>query len=683
MSDIPKRVVKMHKIIGCIIAFMGISSGYFNGTVLICGDQMWRSGALQLVALPSMNRIILDYDPCYGAIFSPQGDRIAYIKNNKIYIINNDGSNGIELKTMVPTGDGGSFLTWIKKDSSDYVYFSIPASDSNIYRTRVDISDSVETVFKSQLGTVFGLRVSRDGNRAGWTKYNAAWINQVIGVDFPTGQEVAFGAYPDNPGCQGCISPSGEYITHNLNTHLTTNIHPFVSPLTVHSTVNDTLNFSLTRYSSSNDSFITYSAMDGSKGCFVYNTTTGIKDSVGSGEAFDVWPGPLPMPPDSKASMKLTKDAIRFIKNDSNQITPSSIQINCENIFPTAPFYGVTIQNCPLWLIISVDSTDRNNLIITDSINNAIPLMQGTYCARIMLESPAAFPSRTSFKVTYTVGGENAPVKIEISAPVKEIKYGDTMVVLSTVLNQNGDTLVNYPVLWKISGAESIDSVGRYICESTALGPIYIVGSAGNFSDTDTVMVTYVKSGYTFIKPDKNDTVSIGDSLLIEWESREDIIDAVFEISPNDGKTWYVITGNGSIKRQSSDWGRLLWLIPKNLKGDSLEGKQLMIKIREYSGPEYSICSYKITVNSSNNSVREIDRRINKTQHGKFIIINSHRYAVQFYDTVFLCFFNLKGVCIKKLDAANIAQGFSLARGLYTLKTENTKMNDCNKIFIQ
>jgi hypothetical protein len=367
-----------------------------------------------------------------------------------------------------------------------------------------------------------------------------------------------------------------------------------------------------------------------------------------------------------------SKTSIAFSRKNTLPALPASVIVTLKNAVTGTSLNGVTVKNRPPWLTIAVDSSNQNNYLLSNSINSAIPLTSGNYSAKITCQCPQAFPSKCSYTVHYSIGNTYLPSQIHITTSSPTVNYGDTVLVTAVLLSEIGDTfpVVIREIQWNVSSGESIDSLGRYICRTTKSGNVYIIGAIGNGSDTDSVNVVYIPNGYTFTKPDKYDTLKIGDTLVIQWISRNDINDAVIEISNNNGKKWSIVNANGSIKRQSAEWGVFKWKIPDQIEGNALANTSISIKIHVYNGTDFEKCPYKIFVLKSVNCASNEKK---KPQRSEKLIINSKVINVDLPKIATINIYSVKGILMRRLHYSytNKQFNFSLPQGVYLIKAGN------------
>jgi len=175
------------------------------------GGSWYASGDLVVVDCATGSATTIVQGACYGACFSPDGTRIAYFKDqNSIWICNLDGSNNHQVTTNTGwSAESHSCANWV---AGDWIYWG---AGPNLKRVKIDGSqrnDNVD-VLPWDLMTC---RVSQDATRGAC--FTWGWEAKAFVVG---GARYSLGG-----GCQGSISPNGEWCTHNID-HRKITIHRF------------------------------------------------------------------------------------------------------------------------------------------------------------------------------------------------------------------------------------------------------------------------------------------------------------------------------------------------------------------------------------------------------------------------------------------------------------------------
>jgi hypothetical protein len=211
----------------------------------------------------------------WGPAFSPDGTRIAFTKGDKVYMMDNDGGNLEELCS-------GGQPSWT---TTGYIYF--PSSSTQT--SRINLTTRVVDVAATWSGVdAGGVYVNLDGTHGAASV--PAW--SVCKFDLTTGQAVDFGG-----GCQGSISPDGNYVTRNLSSHVECLIHNF-SDGSTHQTIwaPGGVSANKQRWSRNFDDYIVYTAENYNPvHCYVYQVSTNTHHKIAEfGDPHDFWLGPLP-----------------------------------------------------------------------------------------------------------------------------------------------------------------------------------------------------------------------------------------------------------------------------------------------------------------------------------------------------------------------------------------------------
>ncbi len=192
------------------IAAASCSALALDGYVLLLQEQ-FTAGRLEILNVATGRRTTPDDGTCFGPCFSPDGSRVAYNRNNRIYIRNSDGSVTPTVVDVYCDSNGEAAMNWVTLGSADYIYWS--ETSRKIYRVKLGTTNK-ETVHTSS-ANLYSVSVSCDGSKAACSK--RAWSCWAIDVG---GAERNLGS-----GCQGSVSPNGVFVTHNLEGHTKASIH--------------------------------------------------------------------------------------------------------------------------------------------------------------------------------------------------------------------------------------------------------------------------------------------------------------------------------------------------------------------------------------------------------------------------------------------------------------------------
>ena len=259
------------------------------GYVVKQGGQ-WVESAVSVYELSSKKDYLIDNGKCYGPVFSPDGRKVAYAKvvgnSGDIFIKNSDGTGeakalGLDIPTPFKGGKTEPCMNWVILDGVEYLYWSEAAQD--IYRTPL-VNPEKKSIFKTtKTKRLICISVSKDAKRAGCTipGYSAA------AIDLVTGELSAWS------GCQGSISWSGKYVTHNLGGHTECLIHDFESGDEIGGKIHSpTGKFNWQRFSHHTDDYFCVSVNETK--AYICEWKTKKYTEVGPGAPLDYYPNEIP-----------------------------------------------------------------------------------------------------------------------------------------------------------------------------------------------------------------------------------------------------------------------------------------------------------------------------------------------------------------------------------------------------
>jgi hypothetical protein len=242
---------------------------------------MFLPGTLHLVDTTTGEERRLDDGPCFGACFSPDGERIAYCKEGSLFVANRDGSGKEEI-TLVT---GNQMMNWT---DSDHLYFT-QRGERQLYRVHLQHRIR-EVVFRSEHYYLNSISVSRDGKRAAWSSPTyvhgqpPTWCVRIW--DLPHGKvpEQDLGE-----GAQGTVSPSGAWVTRRLPDGLSMALHRFgeTEPARVIAAPQGK-RFSFQRFSHNSDGFFVYT-IEGEREGYLYDLRNDTTYPVAPGVVSDFY----------------------------------------------------------------------------------------------------------------------------------------------------------------------------------------------------------------------------------------------------------------------------------------------------------------------------------------------------------------------------------------------------------
>lgn len=210
-----RRLVRLVKILALMVGLCPSLSLALEGlaAVNVYGGGWYDADVdLVIVECATMTPHTIVHGGTYGPCISPDGRQVAYIKNrNSIRISNIDGTGDHEIAANIGfSGEAGTALSWLPDGSIMW------GAGSGINKVN---SDGSGREHLCNMGDeLIGVTFSDDGTRgAGFTYAWRAFAFDVCG-----------GVKWYHGGCQGSISPSGRYSTHNQD-HNTFHIRDFAT----------------------------------------------------------------------------------------------------------------------------------------------------------------------------------------------------------------------------------------------------------------------------------------------------------------------------------------------------------------------------------------------------------------------------------------------------------------------
>jgi hypothetical protein len=154
-------------------------------------------------------------------------------------------------------------------------------------------------------------------------------------------------------------------------------------------------------------------------------------------------------------------------------------------------------------------------------------------------------------------------------------------------LDQMKKLLATQPAISYTAQAGTINPSGLYIAPAGA-GQYQVFANSGAMSDTATVTVdASIVPGYKLTSPNQGESFKVGETITITWESNSTLVtDAGLSVSLDGGVTETGIVTK-TLTPEQDDWGAYEWVVPFELSGVPLAGKQIMIKVHEYYGTQY------------------------------------------------------------------------------------------------
>jgi hypothetical protein len=145
---------------------------------------------------------------------------------------------------------------------------------------------------------------------------------------------------------------------------------------------------------------------------------------------------------------------------------------------------------------------------------------------------------------------------------------------------------------------------GRYAYPALTSGKLFTAEAKVTVSDTDGLSGEFVGLPAAFLYvaalevydiglppvtvtgPNGGETVNLGDTLAIRWETDGAITSVGIQVSIDSGKKWIPITRTASVESGDPEWGDFPWAVPDSLDGKSLASSQVMVSVYDYFGTD-------------------------------------------------------------------------------------------------
>jgi hypothetical protein len=428
------------------------------GGYVVVTQKNFTPGTIEVINAETGDRITID-DYGMGPCFSPDGRRIAYSKNDKIYIANSDGSGSATIMDVSCNTGREPMLTWITLDGVDYLYWS--TQSEQIYRARVGSSD--REVVHTSPDKLYSVSVSADGFKAACSK--AAWSVWAIDIG---GDERKVGG-----GCQGTVSPNGQYVTRNLSGHTEADIHDHASGSVVKTITCPTGEFNMHRFSHHSDDWVVFT-VDGDE-AYLCDWRNDRSYALGGGAPFDYYPGDI-----STTSPRLSLSATELSftgELGQSASNPSEARITATN-GGAGTMDRVSISGAPSWLSVTIDDSDPNAQVLTNTVDATSLTTEQTYTADITATAANADPSTARYTVEFIVAAQPVFTSIVIDPPSATVQPGGGVVFTAEALDQHGNAMTSQPTFsWSVDGGGTMDGA-TFTAGQDKGGPYTVTASA-------------------------------------------------------------------------------------------------------------------------------------------------------------------------------------------------------------
>ncbi|MBD3243437.1 MAG: hypothetical protein GF331_22800, partial [Chitinivibrionales bacterium] len=475
----------------CALSIFAFPARALEGMVLQTSTRMFDGGNLTIHYLSTGERKTPQSGTIYGPSFSPDGKKIAYGDESarKICIVDIDGSGRREVTSC---GASEPTVTWA---GNGYIYFGY--NDRNIYRVRPDGSGR-EIAFTSN-ANIHAVGVSQNGSRAAWTK--PAW--SVAVADLTTGTERNFGG-----GCQGSVSPDGQYVTHNIGGHTQCRLKRWDgSTWKTLNTPEGT--FNLHRWAHHAQDYVCYTIEGNNKG-YIHNVNTNQATAIGTGICWDYYPQELQAGP-ATPSLSISPTSLDFTATIGEPASPASATVSVTNGTENTTMDNVTVTGAPAWLTVTRSGSGN-----AQTLNNAIDMTaistENVYEADITVTAPNADPSTRTYHVRLTAHSAPVLTSIAVTPSTGSVPPSGTLQFGASALDQHGNPMAAQPSFsWEATGGGTIDASGLFTAGSQEGGPFEVRATANGLTGTAQVTVAEV--------PPLHLKLNCGGSGVAGWDS--------------------------------------------------------------------------------------------------------------------------------------------------------------------
>lgn len=534
---------------------------------------------LQIIDVATGVRDTLDDGLCFGPCFSPDGMKVAYARDNRVRVCNSDGSGSPSVIDVFVDMAAQPAMNWVRIGDDDYVYWS---EDSIICRAHLGTATrEIVHTFSTMCGARF-LGVSADGSRAAtMAKPHCPGDWYVYGIEIG-GIERQLAR-----GCQGSVSPNGQYVTHNLLGHTAAEIHDFETGAvlgTITTPVGDR-QFNQHRFSHASDEWVVFTVW-GWQG-WLCKWRENKSYEIGRCAPWDYFPGDIGAAP---ASMALSPSTLDFMGDSAaGTVSPASATVTVANN-GGGTLAPVTVTGAPPWLAIDIDTADRNSQMLTNTIDLTAVTDGRTLVCTVTVICANASPTEAAYTVTLTTAADPVLSAVRVIPTVDTVATLGTVLFDATALDQYGDALQPQPsFIWSLTGAGTL-SDGAYTAPLSRGGPYTVTASAtadgATRSGSAAVYVVPSMPPITVTFPNGGELVRVGESITITWNGNCNELGGVeLEISPTEGEHWLSIDATGTVSCGSAEWERYTWTVPDSIDGMSLVSGQCIVRISDYAGP--------------------------------------------------------------------------------------------------
>jgi hypothetical protein len=576
------------------------------------------------------------YNRLHGTCFSPDGKQIAYFRyqlntgdldGSNLVIMDNDGSNTTVICHSFNGPPGHDYYaSWA---ANGYIYWS--EYDQNVYRVNVTTKQrEIVATLADFTGDptppdIKTLKVSLDGTRAGYMSQTGNAYGS-YGLDFTTMTARWYGE-----GCQGTVSPNGLLQTRNKGSdngigygyHQIAWVQNFdtkaildtiITPGAVPGQSSPAPRSSIHRFSHSSNDHVVFNGEDGAGGHgFVACLSTNEYVDIAPGPAVSFWPvdywnGPLPPPPVRGPVIALDQTALTFSSVGASIPANQSVTATNSGIGTLTKVTVVTTPSTVSWLALTVNGAGGNTQTITNAANPA-GLASGAYSATVTVTGGGAANS-ANYAVTLNVGSAiNAPTALNAAATAAasvNLSWTDN------AANESGFLIERRLAsgAWQTIATAAANASGYSDAGPLANGDYTyrvraFAGTDSSGWSNEAAITLSTAPSLTMTAPAAGAVWPARSVQHIAWTAVA-VTTVDLEYSLDDGLTWLLINGSGSVKSTMTEWGNYPFTVPDVCLDN------LLVRVKNYGTSQPTALSAPIAVtgcSTARSAIAEARRR--------------------------------------------------------------------------
>ncbi len=537
---------------------------------------------------------------CRAPVISPDGTRVAWTENNRLWVINGDGTGAEEIcGCTTERNKGRTELTWTEKG----IMWAEPNSD-------IMLADPDAGTCRKVFGYNDGTKVpqwfgaSADGRtlmvwqhgegadsdydplitmNADLTGGSKEWVDIWGHGWFITrdGAHVLINAWSSSRG-RTCGAQHRVFVVYETAGNQDV-VKCFPSGLP---DPQETLTYGLD-YCVNDDSLFLFrsrgdTATDTPSRYWVMNWHTEQRREmdpadIGEEESYSLepgtlWKGRLPARgPVDGPLIELDRRSVSFAAV-GGVFAPETVTVANRG---TGTLATVTVSEDAQWLTSTVSGAEPQ--VIANTVD-ATGLAAGVYTATVVVSGGGA-QNQVPYEVTLNVGSALAAptgLKASLSANADSITLswtdnadGETGYSIERSIDGSAWEAVGETADDTVSFVDTVGSEGEYSYRVRALGD----PTPSGYSNTATVLVSFEPS-VAITHPVAGDVVAAGQQVRIRWDAVNVGLVAI-EYSANEGETWEPITVAGGLADTDSLWANYPWIVPA-------DAQSIMVKVYEY-----------------------------------------------------------------------------------------------------